>query len=371
MKGISLLGAAAAAAPLIASVSAVDSAATTNGPIPVGAAKAAIDAMNDRYYNATDGRWNTQGAWWLTGIALQTVIDYMLLTSSHEYLEQVQHTIELQKGPLEWWPEGGGLFRADSTDDTGWWALAMVSLFDLTGETEYLDIARLDEAYMYDYWIEERCGGGLIWDIPSLGYKSAISNEQYVKLTASLHNRIPGDDKYLKKAVQAWEWFRDSGMINGESLVNDGLAEEEGGACSNNGQTTWTYNQGVILGGLVELHRATGDDEYLEEARRIADAVLASEELSPGGILTEPCDAEEGCSGDAAAFKGIFVRSLAELDGELEEGQYGEYLVKNAGSAWRNARNDEDMYSVNWAGPFDEATVGSQASAVSLLLRYN
>lgn len=364
MKGISILG-ASAAAPLLASASAVSS----DSPVPPGAAKAAIDAMNSHYYNSTDGRWGTEAAWWLSGIAMQTIIDYMQLTGSLEYIGYVWNTIEHQRDPLDWWPEGGGWFRADSTDDTGWWALALVSLFDLTGSFLCLEIARLDEAYMYDYWVEETCGGGLIWNIPQLEYKNAIGNEQYIRLAAALHNRIPGDEEYLRKAVQAWEWFRDSGMINSDSLVNDGLTEEAGGRCTNNGQTTWTYNQGVILGGLTELYRATGDDGYLETARGIADAVLASEELSPGGILTEPCDAEEGCYYDQEAFKGIFARYLADLDGELEGRPYSGYLAKNAASAWKHARSDEDMYSVDWAKPFDGATIGSQSSAASLLLR--
>ena len=58
-------------------------------------------------------------------------------------------------------------------------------------------------------------------------------------------------------------------MINDDLLVNDGL---NASTCGNNRDTTWTYNQGVLLGGLVALARATGDDTYLERARELADA---------------------------------------------------------------------------------------------------
>jgi predicted alpha-1,6-mannanase (GH76 family) len=339
------------------------------GNVPTGAAEAAIEAMNKAFYNTTDGRWNTEAPWWLSGVALQNLLDYMLITGSRDYLEQAQNTVELQKAPLEWWPEGDGYFRADSTDDTAWWGQAMLSLDDLTDSTEYLDIAILDEEYIWSYWIDSTCDGGVIWDIPSLEYKNAISNEQYIKLAASLHNRIPGDEKYLQRALKVWEWLEGSGMINSDSLVNDGLAEDPSGECRNNGQTTWTYNQGMILGGLGELYRATDDKGYLKTARDIADAVIASEELSPDGILTEPCNPDEGCNDDQTSFKGIFVKNLAELDSALEGQPYKEYLVQNAESAWKNARNDtNELYGVSWTGPSGEATVGSQTSAVNLLL---
>lgn len=48
-------------------------------------------------------------------------------------------------------------------------------------------------------------------------------------------------------------------MINSESLINDGLTSD----CKNNGGLTWTYNQGVILGGLANLHKITNNATLL------------------------------------------------------------------------------------------------------------
>ncbi|EOO00168.1 putative glycosyl hydrolase protein [Phaeoacremonium minimum UCRPA7] len=318
------------------------------------------------YYNLTDGRWSTVDAWWLTGNALQAILDFMYKTGNRQYMDMVLNTIEKQKEPLPWYPEGGGIFRSDSTDDTGWWALAMVRAFDLTGNQRYLDYAILDEEYIYSYWNTSSCGGGVPWQIPTRSYKNAISNELHIKLAASIHNRIPGDRIYLERALQAWEWFRGSGMINADHLINDGLAESNG-TCFNNGQTTWTYNQGVILGGLTELFRAVGEPSYLAEAREIADAVISSETLSPNGVLTEPCDPAIGCNADQANFKGIFARNLAELDAVLADHPYHSYLVTNARTMVQNDRNATDYYGIDWRGPIMNSTLGSQISAVSLL----
>lgn len=328
----------------------------------------AINAMNTAWYNDTDGRWNSLTAWWLTGNALQAVADYTYKTGDAQYLAQAEATVALQSGPLSWWPQGGGYFRADSTDDTAWWALALVRLFDVTGNKAYLDTAALDEEYMYRYWNESTCGGGLLWSIRNLSYKNAISNELYIKLAASLHNRNPGDTLYLERAQRAWGWLEASGMINAEHLVNDGLADGAGGTCANNGGTTWTYNQGVILGAAAELYLATGNQHYLDTARAIADAVVASVALSPGGILTEPCETTGGCNSDQESFKGIFARNLAELNVLLAGRSYDGYLASNARSAWEDDHSSSDLYGLSWAKAYTGATVGTQSSVIGLLV---
>lgn len=102
-------------------------------------------------------------------------------------------------------------------------------------------------------------------------------------------------------AKDQWDWFKGSGIINDQNLINDGLEIDSDDSCFNNGDTVWSYNQGVILGGLVELSRATGDFGYLSGATSIAEAAI--EALSEGGILHESCEAN-GCGADGSQFKG-------------------------------------------------------------------
>ena len=56
----------------------------------------------------------------------------------------------------------------------------------------------------------------------------------------------------------------------------------------------------MILGGLTELSRATGEDSYITKAKEIADAAIAA--LTEDGILHDPC--EPDCGGDGSQFKG-------------------------------------------------------------------
>ncbi|KAK7978425.1 hypothetical protein PG996_004473 [Apiospora saccharicola] len=334
------------------------------------ATKASINALNTYYDNKT-GRWDPMGNWWYSGLAVQSLANYMETTGSRDYLAQAQHTIDIQRAPLDWWPQGGGDFRADSTDDTGWWALALLRMYQLTGNSTYLDIAKEDETYIYQYWKPNTCKGGIIWDIKTQTYKGAISNELYLELTATLHNLIPGDTFYLNRALNQWQWFNGSGMINSQWLINDGLLDPQGNdtsVCLNNNDRVWTYNQGVVLGGLVELHKATGDQSYLDTATTIADAVIHSESLSPGGILTEDCDSPEPCDINGWSFKGIFMNRLAKLNKAVSGAPYSDYIRTNEQTAYNTARNGSDFYGGVWQKPFDAADLGRQLSGVQLLI---
>jgi hypothetical protein len=158
-------------------------------------------------------------------------------------------------------------------DDEGWWALAWIDAYDLTHERRYLAMAQSIFDDMAGGW-DETCGGGIWWS-KDRKYKNAIANELFLSVAAHLANRAGERARFDAWAAKEWRWFRGSGMINGENVINDGLRIDAAtGACTNNGKTVWTYNQGVVLGGLAEWSKA-GHADAIEEAKRIADAALA------------------------------------------------------------------------------------------------
>ena len=166
------------------------------------------------------------------------------------------------------------------------------------------------------------------------------------------------------RAVAMWEWFDSSGMINDGLLVNDGLDPR---TCTNNGAETWTYNQGVVLGGLVALVEATGDQEYLDRARELADASTTAKTLHVDGVLVEPCEAT-GCDINGPSFKGIYVRNLGELNRALSDHPYSDYLLDQADSSYDHNRTSDNEYGIHWAGPIAALSSATQQSAVDLLV---
>jgi predicted alpha-1,6-mannanase (GH76 family) len=169
-----------------------------------------------------------------------------------------------------------------------------------------------------------------------------------VDLTAALHNRIPGDTSWLAQATTAWNWFQNSGLINGSGLVNDGLTS----SCGNNGQTVWTYNQGLAIGAAQEMYRATGDAGDLSEARYLADSAVNSPALVSNGLLTESCDALNAtCDDNQKQFKGIFMRFLGELNGDSSiGGAYSSFIQAQTGSLWAADRTSLNQIGERWSG---------------------
>lgn len=314
----------------------------------------AVDALV-RLYDQRAGVWPTTG-WWNSANALTALTNYMIQSGDHRYVWVLENTYAKKLNA-----EQGNFINA-YIDDTGWWALAWIRAYDLTGDRRYLATAQHGVDFMWSNQ-DETCGGGLWWTV-NHQLKNAIANELFVKASAELSTRLgTAGRKYLQNAISVWEWFQTSGIINDQQLVEDGL---DRATCAAKG-TIWTYNQGVVLGALVDLADATGDQSYLERARKLADASSTSEQLNVDGVLTEVCE-ENGCDINGPSFKGIYVRNLGELHRVLGDHPYEDYLVQQANIAHDHDRNPGNEYGLHWAGPVEHVSGASQQSAVDLLV---
>lgn len=316
-----------------------------------------------QWYDPSTGMYTTTG-WWEAANAVNALVDLSRRTDSTAYLAAIHNTFVVAAnhppcGRFTVWCTYGH-FLDNYFDDDQWWSLTWVNAYDLTGDPSYLHEAETEFSYVTQGW-DNTCGGGLWWNVFD-NYKNAIPNELFLRLSAELYQRT-GDPTYLSWATREWTWFQHSGMINASNLVNDGLTIESDGTCVNNGGTTWTYNQGVILGGLSALYEINHDHAYLDQAEAIADAATHTL-VDQNGILTEPCATSNCGNGSAVQFKGIFERNLYRLYQASHRPDYRTFIERNADAIWTGDRSDQDQLGLHWQGPFDSADASRQSSAL-------
>ncbi|MDG2536939.1 glycoside hydrolase family 76 protein [Dyella jiangningensis] len=360
----------AATCPVMANGQTYPDSPWADGSTAVARARVAADVLMASY--DPNKAW-FPSSWWNSAVALQTIGDYMQRTGDRRYLAQLDNTFEKDKGVFPGGVLSGdpllGNFTSRAIDDSEWWGLAWVQAYDLTRNPKYLDMAVTIANYVDGYWDTSTCGGGVWWNAERT-YKNAVTNGLWIRLTAELHNRIPGDTVWLSRARTAWAWFQGSGMINANGLVNDGLTD----ACTNNSQNVWSYNQGLAIGAGLELWRATKDSSILASVQRLADAAIGPNALVTNGVLTETCDVTtQTCDDNAKQFKGIFMRYWTDLVDTTHDPRYVAFLAQQAESIWNNDRDAAGRLGTRWSGAtsndhpnvFDWRT---QASALSALI---
>jgi predicted alpha-1,6-mannanase (GH76 family) len=315
------------------------------------------------WYVPASGLYRKPTDWWNTANAITVLVDYSRVSHTTKYLGAVANTFAKANKTYRIHN-----FVNDSNDDEGWWALAWIDAYDLTKTASYLQMAETIFADMTKQWETGTCGGGVWWskDLQHSAYKNAVTNELFLEISAGLANRVADPEKkaqYLAWAQKEWRWFKASGMVNAENLVNDGLNAKNPAACTNNHQTTWTYNQGVVLGGLVELAQADGDSSLLPQAEAIAQATIAML-VTPGGVLNE----HPGGGPDLPQFKGVFMRNLVKLYRVAPRPAYRSFLRMNADSIWQKDQGENHKLGMNWQGPFDSGDATRQTSALDALI---
>ncbi|HEX6934642.1 MAG TPA: glycoside hydrolase family 76 protein [Streptosporangiaceae bacterium] len=370
--------------------------------------------------------------WWNSANALTALIGYMAATGDRSYLDVVDNTFaRAQRAyrpinthlsmsrPFAFNLSSYQGFVNGFYDDEGWWALAWIGAYDLTGDDRYLAGAKEVFTDMTAAW-DDTWRGGIYWGkyagqpdragvvaVPrgwKGPYKNAIANELFIALAGALGLRFrgrkqPGNDHddYARWAVRGWEWLsspppRGVALINKANLVNDSPNSH---GVNDNTKSVWSYNQGVILGALCDLAELTSNHSYLDSAEKIATAFIANpwhaaqssrkqgHHILPAaqsgvidGILHEHNDCNpDGTaltqggatpSAGSAQFKGIFVRNLARLYLKTRNAAFAEFIQANARCAVGNM-NERSQFGGNWAAAADAPDFMRQTAGVDLL----
>lgn len=272
-----------------------------------------------RQYYVADDSGNARFHYWWNAHALDALVDAYRRTGRPEIVDQMRALhVGIRKN-------SDGSWTNDYYDDMAWLALASLRAYRVTDKARYRKVAKTLWTEIKTGW-NERQGGGIAWRRSQPGYKNTPANAPSALLAARLYQAF-GDSTDLRWAHRIYQWQTEHLVDPETGLVWDGVNRQGNGTVDRD--WIFTYNQGTYIGASLALYDVTGEDRYLEAARRTADYVLGSEELTQDRIL-----AEEG-SGDGGLFKGILVRYLAQLANEEDFDErhrraYRKFLRTNA-----------------------------------------
>lgn len=334
----------------------------------------ALDRIHDMadkkfYRDYTDGKylihaWNSDSArinrgynyWWMAH-AVDAYVDAYRRTGNPVY---ENHAREIRKGMYIAYDASRRDLWNSFFDDMDWMCLACLRASETLSEApdEWLGEAR----QLFDWiWDEgwDPTTGGILWTHNSakgtVDSKNSCSNAPSMLCAALLYQRT-GDTQYLEKAEKIYD-FMVAHNLFADGFVKDSPAQDNRG-------WAFTYNQGTWAGGLLELYKATGRQEYYDRAVDLIDKSIDSRWYSPAGIM------RESGKDDGGLFKGIFIRYITDwvLSGLLDSERrmrYAAYLVNNARSLYLGALVKPSMtIMANWQDRSEAHLADYHASVV-------
>jgi hypothetical protein len=222
-------------------------------------------------------------------------------------------------------PPGGASYY----DDNEWVGIELLRLYKLRHEAVALEKAEQIMAFVMAGWENNpklACPGGVPFsDAPSNTDRNTVTDGPAAELGAQLF-RITGNLVYLGFAQQAYQWVRtcltESNGLYADHIRLHGVIDP----------TEWSYNQGVMIGAGVLLYQATGNSEFLFQARQTANAALA--------YFTIPRLLSEN-----PFFAAVYFRNLMYLDAVTHDPPGAKLAQSYIDSVWVHQRLSDNLFA--------------------------
>ena len=222
-------------------------------------------------------------------------------------------------------PPGGASYY----DDNEWVGIELLRLYKLRHEATALEKAEQIMAFVMAGWENNpklACPGGIPFsDAPSNTDRNTVTDAPAAELGAQLF-RLTGNLTYLGFAQQAYQWVRtcltESNGLYADHIRLHGVIDP----------TEWSYNQGTMIGAGVLLYQATGNPEFLFQARQTAKLALA--------YYTIPT-----LLGENPFFASVYFRNLMYLDAVTHDPPGAKPAQAYVDSIWVHQRLSDNLFA--------------------------
>jgi predicted alpha-1,6-mannanase (GH76 family) len=314
-------------------------------------ADALFEAHTKAFYRMTNGGAfylkNTEGNkpadFWTEAEQMEMVLDTYERTTNAQQLVMFTN---LFHGFLA---EHGRIWgRNPFNDDVMWTVIACTRAHLLTGNPEFLAVARANFDLCYARAASTNLGGGLWWKVGERTKNACVNGPG--SIAAFLLGHATGNDRYFTISTNLFLWERatlfdpTTGKISDSIRANGRIAD-----------FALTYNQGTFVGAANFLG-------YTNEARLAS--LYTMNQMGRDGYL--PGGSENG---DGGGFAGIGVRWIARyMKDRGEQATFLPWLQKNAEAAWQARRTSDNLCNGFWPKPTPPGTRYSWGCSTAVVI---
>jgi rhamnogalacturonyl hydrolase YesR len=251
-----------------------------------------------------------------------------LVMGIEQYLDTVRKPAGYQAYPVKF-------EKADRYyDDNGLVGIDYMESYFNTKTPLYLQRAKNVFKFILSGWNND-VGGGVTWLEGHHDQKPACTNGM-ATLTALKIYQGSNDKYYLEQGKRFYSW-----MYNTLRDSNTGIIVNDIKLDAKQNRVFWTYNTGSLLEAAVILYKATGDKQYLQQAKQLAAD-------SYNYYSTVPHDKNLTLHIDLPWFVAVLFRgyeALYKVDGNYK---YIAAIEHDLNYAWKNARDKSNLTTHSW-----------------------
>jgi uncharacterized protein YyaL (SSP411 family) len=221
-------------------------------------------------------------------------------------------------------------------DDNAWIAMGLLDAYEACGKKEYLEQAKRT----IDFCLSGRASEGGIWWREEAASSARGRNTCSTAPTAFAclrYCRLTGQKSYLETAIELLDWLEKT-LQDEDGLFLDHIRQD-----GRIGRRKWTYNSAMPVRCWVLLHRLTGEEDYLQKAKRTAQA-----------CRQRWLDEQTGALRCEAMFAFTLIEAWVELGAASGDPNWLQGACKVMEYVHRAVRDPKGRYAKRWDRPNPE-----------------
>ncbi|MDR2037134.1 MAG: glycoside hydrolase family 76 protein, partial [Bacteroidales bacterium] len=225
-------------------------------------------------------------------------------------------------------------------DDNVWLGIDFVDLYMYTKNTEYLEKSKEIWQFILS-GTDEELEGGIYWCEQKKRSKNTCSNAPGSVMAFKLF-KATRDSTFFHQGLSLYNWTKKQLQDTGDHLYYDNIS-----LTGRVDKRKYAYNSGQMLQSAVLLYSLTNDQEYLSEARQIAESAIL--------YFTDNFTTDDGRSFRMIKkgnvwFTAVMFRGFVELYTIDKERKYIDIFARNLEYAWLKNRDVNHLFSDDWSG---------------------